>query len=333
MRIVALEEHFQVPDLIEIIGRDRIVARGWPDDNRNPQASRRDELADVGAGRLGLMDAAGISQQVLSVSGGGADLLPPNAGPALARDYNDRLKAVVNDRPDRFAGFAHLPMTAPDAAADELERCVTELGFCGALINGLTEDRFLDDPMFDPILARAAALDAPIYLHPNVPPKSVREAYYSGLPAGVGELLAIAGFGWHAETAIHVLRLAASGVLERHRGLKLIVGHMGETLPFMLARAENVMGHALKGRVGRSLSATVLDQVWITTSGFFTLPPFMAALMTFGADRILFSVDYPFSPNNVAVDFLKRLPVSPDDLEKIAHGNADRLLKLGPGAG
>jgi predicted TIM-barrel fold metal-dependent hydrolase len=328
MRIVALEEHFQVPDLVEVVGRDRIMARGWPDGDANPKASRRDELADVGAGRLESMDAAGISQQVLSVSGGGADLLPPNAGPALARDYNDRLKAIINDRPDRFAGFAHLPMTAPDAAADELERCMTELGFCGALINGLTEDRFLDDPMFEPILARAAGLDAPIYLHPNVPPKSVRDAYYSGLPQGVGELLAIAGFGWHAEIAIHVLRLAASGVLERHRGLKLIVGHMGETLPFMLARAESVMGHALKGRLGRSLSATVLDQVWITTSGFFTLPPFMAALMTFGADRILFSVDYPFSPNGAAVDFLKRLPVSPDDLEKIAHGNADRLLKL-----
>lgn len=331
MRIVALEEHFQVPDLLEVVGRDRIVARGWPPGDLDPQAAKRDELADVGAQRLESMDAAGISQQVLSVSGGGADLLPPNAGPALARDYNDRLKAIVNDRPDRFAGFAHLPMTAPEAAADELERCMKDLGFCGALINGLTEDRFLDDPLFEPILARAAALDAPIYLHPNAPPQAVRDAYYSRLPDGVGELLAIAGFGWHAETAIHVLRLAASGVLERHRGLKLIIGHMGETLPVMLARAESVMGHALESRLGRSLSATVLDQVWITTSGVFTLPPFVAALMTFGADRILFSVDYPFSPNRVAVDFLKRLPVSPSDLEKIAHGNADRLLKLKAG--
>jgi predicted TIM-barrel fold metal-dependent hydrolase len=328
MRIVTLEEHFQVPDLIARIGKDRAASRGWPSSDGNPDATRQDELADVGERRLADMDAAGVTMQVLSASGPGADLLPADAGPDLARAYNDRLGQIVTGRPDRFAGFAHLPMTAPEAAADELERAVLDLGFSGALVNGLTQGCFLDNPMFDPILARAAALDVPLYLHPNVPPAGVRDAYYSDLADPMPFLLSTAGFGWHAETAIHVLRLVLSGTLDRHPGLKLIIGHMGETLPMMLARADHVFGKAVEQRLDRAISQTILDQVWITTSGFFSLAPFTAAMMTFGADRILFSVDYPFSPNKAGTDFLRRLPVSPADLEKIAHGNADGLLKL-----
>ena len=328
MRIVALEEHFHAPELIETVGRDRALRRGWPGGDAHPKAAMREALAEVGADRLADMDAAGVSVQVLSAAGPGADLLPPESGPDLARAYNDRLKRSVDGRPDRFAGFAHLPMTAPGAAADELERAVTELGFRGGLINGLTDGRFLDDPMFEPLLARAEALDAPLYIHPNIPPAGVRDAYYADLPDDVRHSLATAGFGWHAETAIHVLRLVLSGALDRHRRLKLIIGHMGEMLPMMLDRFDHVFGDAVASRSDRGVSQTILQQVWITTSGFFSLAPFTAAMMTFGPDRILFSVDYPFSPNKAGTDFLKRLPVSPDDLQKIAHGNADRLLKL-----
>lgn len=328
MRIVALEEHFQAPDLIERIGKDRIAARGWPDGDAHPKASMRDELAEVGAERLADMDAAGLTVQVLSASGPGADLLPPHAGIDMAQSYNDRLKQIVLGRPDRFAGFAHLPMTAPQAAADELDRAVNDLGFCGALINGLTENRFVDDLFFDPVLARAEALGVPIYLHPNIPPQSVRDAYYGGLPDDVTHSLSTAGFGWHAETAIHIIRLVLSGALDRHPGLKLIVGHMGEMLPMMLDRLDHVFGEAHAKRSERSVSTTILDQVFITTSGFFSLPPFTAAMMTFGPDRILFSVDYPFSPNKSGTDFLRTLPISPEDLEKIAYRNADELLGL-----
>ena len=328
MRVVALEEHFQCPDLVARIDPALIAARGWPVGEASPQEARRDELAELGDARIAAMEAAGIGVQVLSASGAGADLLPPERGPGFAREYNDRLKAAIERHPGRLAGFAHLPMTAPEAAADELERAVKDLGFCGALINGMTQDRFLDDPVFEPILARAAALDVPIYLHPNAPPRVVREAYYSGLPEPAGAMLSIAGFGWHSETAIHVLRLVLAGTLERHPGLKLIIGHMGEMLPMMLDRADDIFGRATSRYLGRSVSRTILDQVWITTSGFFSLPPFMAALLSFGADRILFSVDYPFSPNGPGTAWLERLPVSPADLAKIAHGNADRLLKL-----
>ncbi len=329
MRIVTLEEHFVVPALIDRIDRAVITRRGFPPPGAPwSQIAKRNELQELGAPRIADMDAAGITVQVLSVSGPGADLLAGADGITLAADYNNALATAVSRQPHRLAGFAHLPMLSPDAAADELERCVTQLGFHGALINGVTEGRFLDDPQFDPILARAEALDVPIYLHPGIPPEPVCDAYYEGLPGQLGFLLATAGWGWHIETAVHVLRLVLSGTLDRHPRLKLIIGHMGEALPFMLARGQQVFGGDTAKSLRRSFAQTILEQVWITTSGFFTLPPFVTALLTFGADRILFSVDYPFSPNAVGRAFLDQLPVSPEDREKIAHGNADQLLRL-----
>ncbi len=331
MRIIALEEHFVQPELVGRIDRAAITRRGFPPPEIQwSQAMRAAELQELGAARIADMDAAGITTQVLSVAGPGADLLAGDAGVTLARDYNDALARAVAAHPGRLAGFAHLPMQAPEAAADELERAVRQLGFKGALVNGLTGDRFLDDAAFDPILGRAEALDVPIYLHPGIPPESVRRAYYDGLPGQLGFILSIAGWGWHTETAVHVLRLVLSGALDRHPRLRLIIGHMGEALPFMLARCEQTLGAEAPKFLSRTVAQTILEQVWITTSGFFTQPPFLAALMTFGADRILFSVDYPFSPNRAGRKFLDELPVSDADREKIAHGNADRLLKLRP---
>jgi len=325
MRIVALEEHFAIPALVARIDPGLVARRGFPPPGGSLGPSRkRDELADFGPARIADMDQSGITVQVLSVSGPGAELLAGEAGVALARDYNDALAREVAANPVRYRGFGHLPMATPSAAADELERAVTRLGFHGALINGLTDGRFLDDPAFDPILARAEARDVPLYLHPGIPPEPVRSAYYDGLPGHRSYVLATAGWGWHIETAVHVLRLAVSGTLDRHPRLKLIVGHMGEALPFMLARAEE--SFASEG--GRSVADSIREQVWITTSGFFTLAPFLAALMTFGADRILFSVDYPYASNARARGFLEQLPVSPAEREKIAHGTADRLLRL-----
>jgi uncharacterized protein len=242
---------------------------------------------------------------------------------------NDAVGKAVAAHPDRLAAFAHLPMRSPPAAADELERTVRDFGFRGALINGMTEDRFLDDPRFDPILARAEALDVPIYIHPGIPPESVRKAYYDGLPGMASFFLSIAGWGWHSEVAIHVLRLVLSGALDRHPKLKLIVGHMGEGLAAMLVRSDMVLARGAQ-HLKRSVAQTVLDQVTITSSGLFTRPPLDVALAVFGIDRVMFSIDYPFSPNQRGKDFLDTLKLSPADLEKFAHGNADRLLKLSP---
>ena len=140
-------------------------------------------------------------------------------------------------------------------------------------------------------------------------------------------MLEAAGWGWHSETAIQILRLVLSGALDRHRRLKLIIGHMGEMLPMMLDRADNVFRHEI-GHLGRSVARTILDQVWITTSGIFTEPPFLATLLTFGIDRIMFSVDYPYAPNAKGRAFLDRLSLAPADMAKLCHGNADALLKL-----
>jgi predicted TIM-barrel fold metal-dependent hydrolase len=329
MRIVALEEHYTVPRIVAGISTDAIVRRGFPGpDVVWSQTIKRDVLADLGDTRLADMDASGISVQVLSVAGPGADLVPGQMGIDLGRAYNDALVEACARHPTRYRGFAHLPMLAPEAAADELERTVKQFGFHGALVNGATDGRFLDDPMFEPILARAEALDVPIYIHPGIPVAAVRNVYYDGLPGNFSFTMALAGWGWHAETAIHTLRLVLSGALDRHPGLKIVIGHMGEALPFMLDRIDETMAAEAKTRLRRSVRQTLVDQVWITTSGFFTTVPFVAAMLSFGVDRIMFSVDYPFASNARARAFLDGLPVSPADRAKIAHGNADRLLKL-----
>ena len=329
MRIIALEEHYTVPRIVAGIAADAIARRGFPGpDVAWAQTTKRNELADLGPSRLADMDQSGITVQVLSVAGPGADLVPGQPGIDLARAYNDALAEACTRHPTRYRGFAHLPMLTPEAAADELERTVKHLGFHGALVNGATDGRFLDDPAFDPILARAETLDVPIYLHPGIPLEAVRNAYYDNLPGNFSFTMALSAWGWHADTAIHTLRLVLSGALDRHPGLKIIIGHMGEALPFMLDRIDETTAAQAKERLRRSVRQTILDQVWITTSGFFTTVPCIAALLSFGVDRIMFSVDYPFASNARARAFLDALTVSPADRAKIAHGNADRLLKL-----
>jgi hypothetical protein len=328
MRVVALEEHFTVSDLVRRIDPAAISRRGFKPRRAPPQGpSPMELLPEIGERRLKSMDESGITMQVLSVSGPGPDLVPGQAGIDMAREMNDHLTKVIAQHPGRFAGFACLPMQSPESCARELVRTVKELGFCGALINGTTEGRFLDHAAYDGLLAAAVQLDVPIYIHPHLPPEPVRQAYYSGLEPGAGRVLESAGWGWHSETAIHVLRMVLAGTLDKHPRLKIIIGHMGEMLPVMLARIDEVsrldIDH-LKRPIGRQ----ILDQVWITTSGIFSQPPFLAALQTFGIDRIMFSVDYPYAPNAKGRKFLNEVSLSPTDMEKLAHGNADALLKL-----
>jgi len=321
MRIVALEEH------VSLAPFNAELEAGAPERRAGGGGAKRAELEDVEELRLASMDASGISIQVLSVPGPGASILAPEAAPSFAQRYNDELAAIVARHPARFAAFAHLPMTAPQAAADELDRAVRERGLVGAMISGQTRGKFLDDPSFEPLLARAEALDVPIYIHPGIPPDAVRKAYYDGFSPHVSSLFATAGWGWHAETAVHVLRMVLGGTFDRHPRLKIIIGHMGEGLPTMLARCDDFLSQKTTG-LPRTVSQTILDHVTITLSGFWSQPPFLAALLTFGVDRMLFSVDYPFSDNAIMRAFLDALPIAPDDKIKIAHGNADRLLKL-----
>ena len=332
MRVVALEEHFTVPAVVRRIDPGAISRRGFqprkaPASGPNPLAL----LPEIGELRLKSMDEAGITMQVLSGTGPGPDLVPGPDGVAMARELNDHLAEAIARHPDRFAGFAVLPMQSPEACAAELVRAVKELRFVGALINGTTEGRFLDHPCFDALLAAAVELDVPIYIHPHLPPEPVRRAYYSDLPPGAGRVLESAAWGWHSETAIHVLRMVLAGTLDRHPRLKLVIGHMGEMLPVMLARIDEVSALDAE-HLNRPISRTILDQVWLTTSGIFSEPPFLAALLTFGIDRIMFSVDYPYAPNARGRDFLDGISLTADDMAKLTHRNADALLKLKGGA-
>jgi hypothetical protein len=326
MRVVALEEHFSVPSLVRRIDPGAISRRGF----RPRKMPALELLPEIGEQRLKSMDESGITVQVLSNSGPGPDLVPGADGVALAREMNDHLAAAITRHPDRFAGFAALPLQNPDACADELARAVKELRFIGAVVNGTTEGKFLDHPSFAGLLAAAEQLDVPIYIHPHLPPEPVRQAYYSDLEPGAALVLQSAAWGWHSETALHVLRLALAGTLDRHPRLRIIIGHMGEMLPMMLARIDDVCALSIE-HLKRPVSRAIVEQVWITTSGVFSEPPLLAAMLTFGIDHIMFSVDYPYSPNAMGRDFLERISLAPADMAKLTHGNADAFLKLKAG--
>jgi predicted TIM-barrel fold metal-dependent hydrolase len=325
MRLIALEEHYRSPALRESEAElDSRRAINFPPDS--PMGRRMAKLDELGEQRLADMDAAGIDLQVLSHSRPAPADFPPERGVDLARAANDHAAQVIAANPTRFGAFATLPLSAPLAAADELERAVSELGFCGAMIDGHTGGRFLDDPFFRPVLERAQSLDVPIYLHPAEPPEAVWTAYYDGLPGPAGAILARAGWGWHVETGMHVLRMILAGVLDELPRLQLIIGHMGEALPFMLAHSSDILAPVLH----RSLEQYVASNLHFTTSAMFTYPPLLCLLLVAGADRVMFSVDYPFAENEEGRDFMLGAPISAADREKIAHGNAERLLGIEP---
>src|SRR5882757_9758923 len=315
MRQIALEEHVLPADLVDQV---------WP----TPMGAEAltAKLADVDEQRLRVMDDAGIDMQVLSVVAPGSQQVPAAHATELSRALNDRCAKAVAAHPDRFNALATLPTQDPAAAIVEAERAITELGFCGVIINGHTYGRFLDAPEFDELLTAIEELDVPIYLHPTYPPQQVAEVYFSGLSGPTGRALATAAWGWHAETGLHVLRLAAAGVFARHPKLQIVVGHMGENLPFSLMRADTMLSRTDPG--APSVADVIREHVHITICGYTTTPPLLCALQVFGADRIMFSSDYPFGDPVEHSEFLAEAPISPADRDKIAHRNAQQLFRL-----
>ena len=320
MRTITLEEHFVTKDFLQAV-------QALVPDSPYMQALRP-KLLDLGEGRIAAMDEAGIDLQVLSLAAIGMDKVDIATSVPLVGSVNDEAAAAVRANPTRFAALATLPMHDPDAAARELQRSVDELGMKGAIIDGTTGGVFLDDPRFTPVLEAAVSLGVPIYLHPAPPPEPVQEAYYRGLPSPLlDQSISMAGWGWHVETGLHVLRLIVAGVFDRYPTLQVIIGHMGEDLPYSLVRAETVLTPVAK-HLERRISDYFHSNIHVTTSGYFSNPPFLCALQVVGADRLLFSVDYPFSANTLGRKFLDGISVSPEDFAKISHGNAERLLKL-----
>ena len=314
MTLIALEEHMLPADLVDQV---------------RPGATAPDaltaKLADVGDQRLRIMDEAGIDMQVLSVTAPGSQQVPAEHAEGLSRVINDRCAQAVAAHSDRFNALATLPTQHPGAAIVEAKRAINELGFCGVVINGHTQGRFLDAPEFDELLSAIEELDVPVYLHPTYPPQQVADVYFGGLPESAGAL-ATAAWGWHAETGLHVLRLAASGVFDRHPKLQIVVGHMGENLPFSLMRANAVLSKADPG--ARPVADVVREHVHITICGYTTVPPLLCALQVFGADRIMFSSDYPFGDPVEHARFLAEAPISPADRDKIAYRNAQKMFRF-----
>ena len=320
MRVIALEEHFWTPAVAEAIGALRNPDAG-------PESELGANLADLGERRLAAMDASGVDLQVISHTTPGVQHLDGATAVPLAREANDILAAAVREHPGRFAGLGTLPTSDPAAAADELSRSVQELGLLGAMVNGHTSGRFLDDPAFSVLLERFERLDVPLYLHPTEPVPAVRETYYDGFAPAVSWFLSAAAWGWHSETALHVLRMVLGGVFDRHPGLRVIIGHMGEMLPFMLQRIDDNLPPRVTG-LDRMPSEYVLDRVVITSSGLFSVPPLRCALDVFGIERVLFSIDWPYAPNEEGRRLLDEAPLSGEDLEAFAHANAERVLGL-----
>jgi uncharacterized protein len=318
MRLIGIEEHFQSAAAIGSMGPSDFEVLG----DLSPEVRHKDALADLGDGRLADMDAAGIDFEVLSQTAG----IKSDVEIAVAVDVNDGLAASIALHPDRFSGFATLALDDPAASAKELERAVTSLGLKGALVNGTHGGRFLDDTFYWPIFEAAEALGVPIYIHPGEPPDTVYSAYYGGLDPKAAVLLATSGWGWHVEVGLHSLRLILGGVFDRFPSLQFVIGHMGEAVPFFLARASEHLD-PFSG-LSRPVSDYFVEHFYVTTSGMFTFPPLLCLLLVLGADRVIFSVDYPYATNAAARQFINTAPISPADREKIAHLNVERLLGL-----
>ena len=323
MRTITLEEHYATKGFFEGPGRpfqERALKTG------GRMATLVEKLSDLGERRIAEMDAAGIDVQVLSLNSPGVEQLDASPAVALARESNDAVAEAMRRYPGRFGGFATLPTMAPQQAAAELERAVRDLHFQGAVINGHHRGRYLDDRFFWPVLERAQALGVPIYLHPTQPPQPVVDAWYSGFSEELSYLFANAGWGWHIETAVHAIRMILGGVFDRFPRLQLIVGHMGETLPFMLNRFD-IMSREVTG-LQRPISEYLRENVHYTFSNFNFTPTFLDLLLQVGIARIMFSADYPYGNMAEARGFLDRLPVSPADRERIAYRNAEQLMRF-----
>lgn len=323
MRTICLEEHFGSPGFLAGPGRE-FTERFRSGDPRGKAIYER--LQDVGAKRLAEMDAAHIDMQVVSLNSPGVEQAEVAEQIAVAREANDFLAEAIKNNPTRFVGLAALPVAAPDKAAEELERAVRQ-GFKGAIVNGHTRGRYLDDEFFSPILERAEALNVPIYLHPTIPPKPVVEALYSGFSPAVTAAFAAPAWGWHIETAVHLIRLMLGGVFDRYPKLQIIIGHLGEGIPFMLPRMNKNLPTELT-KLQRPIGAYLRENVHYTFGGFNFTATFLNLMLEVGADRIMFSVDYPYGSMAEARAFLEQLPISAADRERIAHGNAERLLGL-----
>lgn len=316
-RKVALEEHVMFPGYVDYL-------RATAGNISAALFSRAvDRLSELGGRRLEEMDRNRVEYAVLSLAGPGVQV-EADAATAVraAREANDLLAREVARRPDRFGGFGHVAMQDPAAAADELERCVGELGFHGVMVNGQTGGLYLDDPSYAPFWERAEAKRAPVYIHPGNPVST--HVSFAGHPVLIGPT-----WSWTVETATHALRLVFGGVFDRYPGATVILGHMGETLPYLLWRLDSRYRISQGApSLQRQPSEYIRNNIAVTTSGVASAEPLACALAALGQDRVMFSVDYPFEDMAPAADWMDTTPLDPATRARVAHGNAEALLRL-----
>ncbi|WP_374025871.1 amidohydrolase family protein [Mycobacterium sp. HNNTM2301] len=330
MRVITVEEHFHHPEavarVLELSGpassvrieSDHLPHRFTYDTNSAEQ---------LGGSRLEHMDRAGIDIQVVSHGANSPGNLDHPDAIELCRMVNDALAAQITQHPDRFRGFATIPLHNPEAAAEEMRRCVNELGFVGTLVMGTCGGLFLDNRRFSSVLAAAEEVDLPIYLHPGPPSKQVTTAYYTGnWPATVQFIFSRGAFGWHAEAGIHVLRLILSGALDRHPNLKLLSGHWGELMAFWLNRLDSSFGYT--DHLDRPISDYYRNHVWVTPSGMYNRNQLNFILAELGAERIIHSEDFPYAVREEVSIFLEQADLTDDQHHAIAHRNAEQVMRI-----
>lgn len=312
---IALEEHCLFPEIEPYWGK---TVEDVPAEKRQELLHR---LTDFDGIRLEIMDAAGIEMSVLSAAGPGVQLEPDTAlATRLAKAANDRLAEETAKRPNRYAGLAHLALQDAAEAGAELERCVNELGFCGAMINGHTNGQYLDDPSFYPFWERAEALGVPVYLHPADPVEP-----FTALAGHTA--LRRATWEWTLETGSHALRLVFSGIFDRFPGATLILGHLGETLPYLLWRFDS-RAKLYGVKLGRLPSEYIRDNIAVTISGVNAVEPVMCAVGALGEDRVMFAADYPFETVALASEFIDSAPIDDAIRTKICTTNAAAIFRL-----
>jgi hypothetical protein len=324
MRVVAIEEHWTTPEIDQAL---RAQPEGDPSLVLNDRGDIPARLLDIGDQRIEAMDAAGIDVQILSIAPPGAHGLPAGEAVALSRAANDRAAEAVRRHPARLRAMTTLPMPDPDAAVAELLRTADLPGHVGIMSYGRSGERPLDDPAYDELLATAAGLGRPVFLHPQIPPAAVRDASYRGFDPGLELSLATFGWGWHIEAGLAALRLIVRGTFDRHPDLQIVLGHWGEMLLFALDRVDSLSNVAT--HLERRVADYFATNIHIATSGMLTPRLLRHALDYTSADRILLSGDYPFHrmESSAVADFLDTLP-DPGDRQKIAHANAESLYGL-----
>ena len=333
MRFITLEEHISSPQIKELCREyidPSLSMRKLPEALVPGYDKLREDarLADLDY-RLAYMEKNGVDVQVLSYANSMPTELPADKAVEFYRMCNDEIRKLMDLYPGKFEGFAILPLQSPEAAAEELERCVVELGFKGAMMDSCFNGHFYDEPCFLPVFAKAAELDVPLSLHPSFVDEKVTDYYYRSpnWGDGVTGALASAGFGWHLDVGMQLLKLVLSGIFDKYPNLKLITGHWGEVVVYYIERLNQIMSCDKTG-LKKPLIDYYRENIYYTPGGMLSEAQMEYVIKMFGVDHILFALDYPYVAVEDGIRFIEESKLSDEDKEKIAHGNAERLLKI-----